>query len=152
LAESARACTCVEPRAEFTADEEKYVKYERNKAKAVFSGKVLRIDQIKGAKGKPTGVVRVKFSVDKSYKGAETSIITVSTTNACCICGYPFKVGEEYLVYASGSDSKALRASICSRTKNLRNAAEDLDFLGNAKAISEAKKIKPRSTQKKSKS
>jgi len=147
-AEVSYACTCVPPRPEFVKDAGKYVNYERDKAGNVFSGKVLRIDVVKNSKGKPSGVIRVRFRVYKSWKGAETNSITVSTTNICCICGYPFKVGEEYLVYASES----LRTSVCTRTKNLEDAAEDLEFLGEANVKSEAKKTVTRSQQRKPKS
>lgn len=139
-AEFGYACSCVPPSAEFSNDAEKYVAHERDKAAAVFSGKVAGIVQLKNAQGKATGVIRVRFTVYKSWKGAETKSVTVRTTNICCICGFPFKIGKEYLVYAAGSDSKSLSASICSRTKTLDAAAEDLEFLGEAKTTSETNK------------
>jgi hypothetical protein len=47
-------------------------------------------------------------------------------------CGYPFKVGKQYLVYAShwGKDQK-LYAGICSRTRLLSEAEEDLAYFRN---------------------
>ena len=47
-------------------------------------------------------------------------------------CGYPFKIGKQYLVYASrwGKEQK-LYAGICSRTRLLTEAEEDLAYLRN---------------------
>jgi hypothetical protein len=45
-------------------------------------------------------------------------------------CGYPFKVGQSYLVYAYEKSNK-LHASLCSRTRLLSEASEDLLYLQN---------------------
>jgi len=44
-------------------------------------------------------------------------------------CGYEFKIGQRYLVYAYRHKEK-LTTSICTRTKSFINANEDLAFLG----------------------
>jgi hypothetical protein len=43
-------------------------------------------------------------------------------------CGYPFERGIEYVVYASKDSEGRLQTSICSRTKPLAQAAEDLRY------------------------
>jgi hypothetical protein len=53
------------------------------------------------------------------------------------ICGYEFKVGESYLVYAHGSDR--LNTDICTRTEKLVDAGKDLKVLGKAKALKSRK-------------
>lgn len=137
---TAHACRCVS-RTEFDGEPEKYVRFERERAFAVFAGKVTRIDEVKNARGAPSGVVKVTFAVLRAWKGASANRIVVSTTNVCCICGYPFEVGGEYLVYASGESVGDLRTSICTRTKKLNDAAEDLRFLGDGE-------ITPRRTRR----
>lgn len=56
----------------------------------------------------------------------------MNTSTACCICGYPFRVGERYLVYASNGyeGEPELWTNICTRTKSLANAANDVKVLG----------------------
>ena len=43
-------------------------------------------------------------------------------------CGYPFRPGVEYVVYASKNAEGRLATSICSRTRPLAQAAEDLGY------------------------
>lgn len=54
------------------------------------------------------------------------------TGNSGAECGFPFEVGRSYLVYAfSNPKSNKLHASICSRTRLLSDASEDLEYLQN---------------------
>jgi hypothetical protein len=45
-------------------------------------------------------------------------------------CGYPFKEGQEYLVYAYGK-GEPFETDICNGTHPLSKADEDLALLGN---------------------
>src|ERR1051325_1067474 len=71
-----------------------------------------------------------RFTVEQSFKGVEGGEIEVQTGMGGGDCGYSFKKGERYLVYAY-LDSKTNRyhTSICTRTASLSRASEDLDFL-----------------------
>jgi hypothetical protein len=45
-------------------------------------------------------------------------------------CGFPFRRGESYLVYASANTDGWLGTGICGRTAELSRAAADLRELG----------------------
>ena len=53
----------------------------------------------------------------------------MSTPSAGAICGYPFKEGQEYLVYAYGK-GEPFKVDLCSGTKPLSKANADLALLG----------------------
>jgi hypothetical protein len=71
-----------------------------------------------------------KFSVEQSFLGVSGTEVEVGTGSGGGDCGYNFKIGERYLVYAYRYQNE-LVTTICSRTKPFVNANEDLAFLGN---------------------
>lgn len=73
--------------------------------------------------------VGYKFSVEQSYLGVAGTEIEVFTGRGGGDCGYTFKTGERYLVYAYRY-GKELSTGICTRTKPFSSASEDLAFLG----------------------
>jgi len=115
---SAFACSCVMPG---TPSE------ELKEATAVFSGTVIDIDRNLTGYG-----YKVKFDIEKIWKGISDKTVVVSTGMGGGDCGYGFKEGERYFVYAYGDDS--LSANICSRTRLLSVAGEDLSVLGDGNA------------------
>ena len=69
-----------------------------SRARAVFIGRVIRIDRDENLKD-------VKFEISKIYKGDLGQTVTVtseSTGLETAVCGNDFHLGEEYLVYAYG--------------------------------------------------
>jgi hypothetical protein len=71
-----------------------------------------------------------KFTVEQSFLGLQAMEVEVSTGMGSGDCGYDFKLGSRYLVYAyEVSKAKRLRTSICSRTKPFDDLGEDLEFL-----------------------
>lgn len=102
---------------------------------AVFAGKVVDIDVPSGRVVGPlievssADPVKVTFDVSKVWKGPKYKTLSLTTARDGVSCGYSFKKGEEYVVYAYGEAEK-LSAGICSRTKVLANAQEDLQELG----------------------
>jgi hypothetical protein len=70
---------------------------------------------------------KAKFKVENTYKGIKTEEVDIYTGDGGSDCGFPFRVGERYLVYAYG-DSNYLSTTYCARTANLKNANEDLDY------------------------
>ncbi|ARU61833.1 hypothetical protein CBW65_12935 [Tumebacillus avium] len=109
------ACSCVEPKApkEALAD-----------ATAVFAGQVQKIE-------KQTKYYKVTLAVNTAWKGvdsAETSVLTAIGGEASC--GVEFKQGQEYLIYTNQTQDGQNYASLCSRTKELTRADEDLKALG----------------------
>ena len=115
---AARACSCIQPGSPQEMLE---------KSSAVFSGMVTDIDRDLTGYG-----YKVKFDIEKIWKGISDKTIVVSTGMGDSDCGYGFKEGEKYFVYAYGDDS--LSANICSRTRLLSVAGEDLSVLGDGNA------------------
>src|SRR5262245_47844921 len=99
---------------------------------AVFVGVVSNVSLTAISRGQPSEVYLgkvVRFSVEKAYKGVESPEISVQTGNGGGDCGYPFESGKRYLVYAYSIPNGKLGTGICSRTKPLSKASEDLDYL-----------------------
>lgn len=103
-------------------------------ASAVFVGTVIGTREM----DKPKTVDRddvfyprlFKFSVEQSYLGVAGTEFEILTGYGGGDCGYEFKIGARYLVYASLHRGK-LVTTTCSRTRPFSQAAEDLAFLGN---------------------
>jgi hypothetical protein len=98
---------------------------------AVFSGEV--IDVQKG--GLPYS--RVTLRVSEVWKGPQRETMEVGTPTHEVSCGYPFKEGQEYLVYAyigkQGSPPRpGLKTDLCTVTTPLSKASADLALLGNS--------------------
>ncbi|MBF0227185.1 MAG: hypothetical protein HQK76_17200 [Desulfobacterales bacterium] len=47
----------------------------------------------------------------------------------CCVCGYRFEKGEEYLIYAKKIDDSYFYVSLCSRTKRIISSQTDMEIL-----------------------
>lgn len=115
----AAACSCAEPPPPKQALE---------KASAVFSGKVVEIQQGQ----QQFAPKRVTFEVDRSYKGVDAGRVVVTTASDGAMCGFGFQQGKSYLVYGYG-DKEALNTNLCTRTKSIENAGDDLKELGEGK-------------------
>lgn len=108
-------------------------------AQAVFVGKVLSV----GDPGTPTSglsfkvvdltrPVRVRFAVERLYRGKKVREVEVHTRMGGLEWGYEFSVGERYLVYAQGGEAvgQGLVVGGCGRTRLVAEAEEELRFLG----------------------
>ena len=74
--------------------------------------------------------VRVDFDQVTAYRGTQGPTLTAFTADSGASCGYAFKEGERYLVYAHRSaNGTQLEVSGCSRTRPIAEASEDLAFL-----------------------
>ena len=103
------------------------------RADAVFVGRVESIV--------PEGTERrVELEGVEVFRGPQASRMTIATGYSGGDCGYPFRVGESYLVYASRASDGRLYTSICSRTRSVGEAADDIAY---ARSIA---RIDPRST------
>lgn len=123
------ACSCAQPPG---------VKEELSQSKAVFSGKAIKVEEKKSAAGFTTK--SVLFEVKEAWKGVSQSPIEVTTGAGGGDCGYEFKKGQSYLVYANDSDmygSKKLTVIICSRTAEISAAQDDLAILGEGQVPEE---------------
>ncbi len=114
---------------------------ELAKSTAVFAGKVIGLRMPIGVFARSTDPVRVTFQVHAVWKGPAQDTLVVTTARDGASCGYPFSRGSEYLVYARGTES-SLETSICSRTRLLSAAGEDLIALGEGTAPSAAHPVR----------
>jgi hypothetical protein len=116
--QDAIACSCLEaPSVESAVDG----------AHAVFEARVA--DSRSG--GPPGKELHVVLDVTRSHKGAGAGRVEVVTASDTAACGYPFQRGKDYLVYAH-RDGNELAVSLCSRTRLLAEATEDLRVLATA--------------------
>ena len=130
------ACSCVIPDSP---------PIEVGQADAVFQGRVLSIVDKQNAVASLLNRVRnwiglsyyynprfygyrVTFNVSSSWKGVTATVTEVTTGYGGGDCGYLFKVGADYVVYAYGH-ANDLAVSICSRTAELSSASSDLSYL-----------------------
>jgi hypothetical protein len=124
------ACSCM------SYDIEKeYEKYE-----VVFIGKVIKTEKESFVDSKflfPYKFIKVKFEVQKRYKGQAESKFEIITPNDSASCGYPFKKGIEYVVFAShNKEKRKYDVTSCSPTIHKHKKKDDdgqrnyvLDFL-----------------------
>src|SRR5262245_53387749 len=69
----------------------------------------------------------IVFDVERAFRGVQGPTAELTTSGGDC--AYQFKSGERYLVYAYKQPGGGLSTSICSRTRPIRSAAEDLGFI-----------------------
>jgi hypothetical protein len=123
----AQGCVCVGLPEKPTPEQAKAMLVkDYNEAFAVFSGKVIARDTFK-----------VKFKVDKLWKGEFGGEVTMSTgakdngdgTYTSSSCDFNFKPGEKYLVYAYGASAGEMQAHACTRTRLLKYAEQEMKDL-----------------------
>ena len=117
----ASACQCTMPAEKPTlADSE-----------VVFSGEVVEIDQPSPFKS-GADLETDTFRVYEVWKGPEQETLEVHTALFGASCGYPFKEGQEYLVYAY-TGKQGLEVDLCNGTQRLTESQADLEVLGAGK-------------------
>lgn len=123
IAEVAIACSCKKPVPPLES---------LKKSDAIFSGKVINKDtKAHSALRATSDPVEFTFSVSHIWKGSiDYKTVKVITASGEASCGYPFKTGESYLVYAQKAKD-GFSTGICSRTKTLQSAQGDLQKLNN---------------------
>lgn len=118
---AALACSCAPPPEPSVALEASDV---------VFSGTVVGVPPAP-AENAPQGVgpVEYRFNVAQSWKGEPGMEVRVLTNSSGAACGRKYTKGGTYLIYASMRDN-AIHDSLCSRTRTLESATDDLAVLG----------------------
>jgi hypothetical protein len=71
----------------------------------------------------------VRLEVIANWKGGLSGVVVLRTGSSDADCGVAFEPGMTYLVYATDAPP-GLHASICSRTRHVRDAVDDLITLG----------------------
>jgi hypothetical protein len=122
LPDCASACSCY---LKFGITEQERAERELDRATSVFAGEVVKLK-------KGVGTNKVSFRVAEVWKGPEQETLEVRTPRYGMSCGYSFKEGREYLVYAEG---KKMNVTYCGRTTLLSKASADLQVLGNGETL-----------------
>lgn len=112
---TAQACTCTEPPPPSEAFDG---------ADAVFAGTVVGIEPVGG------DYLAVEFHISEVWKGPVVATVIVGTPDSEATCGYSFMLDREELVYAY-SWGDPFETGLCTRTKPLALASEDLAWLGD---------------------
>ena len=99
---------------------------------AVFSGEVMDVEGGHTTRmfGWNVSSLKVTLRVSEAWKGPQQETLEVSTPRDGATCGYAFKEGQEYLVYAYGKE-EPFEVDLCSGTKALSDADADLRVLGD---------------------
>lgn len=126
FSQSSYACSCELPLAKNSV--KKQVKEAKKKSQAVFTGEVLEVTEPPAK-----NFLLVKIRVESNWKGAEGNEIVIVTGKGNGDCGFPFTVGESYLIYAYQTSNSQLSTNICQRTALLSEAGKDITILGNKK-------------------
>ncbi len=109
--------------------------------RAVFTGIPTAIDlNSVGIHGFPNRKVKLRVTRPLVGLPATTGEITIETGRGGGDCGYSFELGKEYIVFAYGGENESLGTGICSPTRPIEQATEDLkyfDQLPSAKPLGE---------------
>lgn len=99
-------------------------------ADAKFSGTVRSIDVSEEVNGDHRRVLEtvVRFDVDQRFLNVPSGPVDIVTIGLST-CAYSFTRGEKYVVYARRLADGRFTTSICSRTRRLAEAAEDVKYL-----------------------
>src|SRR5207249_568634 len=85
----------------------------------------------------PRQMRAIRISLDEVFRGLEGAEVEVLTGFGGGDCGFGFKQAQQYLVYAYRSENDGnLHTSICTRTKSISEANDDLTYI---RGLSKAK-------------
>ncbi|MGO4544022.1 hypothetical protein AB4Z29_04425 [Paenibacillus sp. 2TAB23] len=119
---SAVACSCAEHGS---------VLETMKRSDTVFEGTAISVKSIASDLFRSSGSrVKASFKVNEVWKGHVAPQIEVLTAGSEDSCGYAFKEGERYLVYARATGS-SLEANLCSGTLLHHEAEEHIAQLGS---------------------
>ena len=99
---------------------------------AVFVGTVRTILPLERTResGPPIVSRSVVFTVERAFRGVQGTMAEVGTRMGGGDCGFPFKAGGRYLVYAYRTTGRMLLTTgTCTRTRPIAEAADDLQFI-----------------------
>ena len=103
--------------------------YEYWRSDAVFQGTVVSQQNLdEDNDGFSQRLARL--AIEQAFKGITGSQVDIVTGRGGGECGYPFKDGQRYLVYAfrDRKDTSRWHTSICTRTRPFSEAGEDLAY------------------------
>lgn len=91
----------------------------------MFEGRVDSVQRSDGA-----GMLRYELAVLRVFKGELAATTSIVTASSGATCGRSFVLGKRYLIYAHLTPDGALGDGLCSRTRPISTADEDLAVLG----------------------
>ena len=104
-------------------------------ADVVFTGRVVSIrlgNPLEPGVISTADPVLIALDVSGYWKGPVSRVITVTTRRSEMSCGFTFQTGRDYLIYAYKGEA-GRTTDLCSRTRSVTKAADDLKSLGVAK-------------------
>ena len=113
----AHACSCVAPPPP---------KEALAKSEAVFAGRTVAVGGLPPGGYTSDDPRIIEFKVDTVWKGSSYETLFITTDINEASCGFTFIEGREYIVYAW----RDVDVLLCSRTRFIENADEDLVALG----------------------
>jgi hypothetical protein len=116
---SARACSCLPAKPPAEA---------RSAADAVFEGKLVAQSDA------DADHTRFEFSVSRVWKGDVAAATYVVSHKQSATCGRTYRADTTYIVYARTAKDGGLTDGLCSRSRPVEDAAEDLRVLGEGRA------------------
>ena len=92
-------------------------------ADAVFEGRTFASESVGDEQ------IRWQFEVTRQWKGELPGKVTIVSAANSAMCGRNYEPGTSYLIYAQREDDH-LEDNLCSRTRAIASASEDLQVLG----------------------
>ncbi|MDQ3649865.1 MAG: carboxypeptidase regulatory-like domain-containing protein [Acidobacteriota bacterium] len=131
--ETARACSCVtvgkfEPCRAYGSASAVFVGVANGVEKRKIED--VRAERKRQDAGWDVPSMIYSFAVEEAFGGVEGSEVKIGTNSGGGDCGYQFTKGERYLIYAYGREGN-LSTSICTPTKPIAKADDELKFLRN---------------------
>ena len=124
------ACSCIT--SEGSAEQQ--VREAIQTSSAVFLAKAVSVKRESTKSGNDgAGRLLVSLEVERSWKNKLARRVKIYTNLHSAACGYPFKAGKKYLVYAGENKDGSLWTTNCSRTSLLTRELADIKLLDSIK-------------------
>jgi hypothetical protein len=123
-ARPARACSCLPPPPPTIALEQSDFVFEGR----AFSTRVVG------------QMAEFSFEVDRVWKGDVEAQLSLQTAQNSAACGRNYQIGQSYLIYARHGSEGAIFDGLCSRTRTIAAAGEDLEHLGPGRDVGPARR------------
>jgi hypothetical protein len=121
------ACSCVG-----SSDTEAEIQAAVDRADVVFEGRATDVEALQAELTVTDylGALRFRFGVTRYFKGQLGPNVDVFTIDQSSACGRAYTLGEPYVIYARYSTSGLLSDFLCSRSRPVSHASEDLERIG----------------------
>ncbi len=100
------------------------IQAEFTRADAVFIGKAVKTEDVKGRDEDSSDWMKIRFRVQQNFKGAETPTFTIMTSDWRGACGLNVKKGETWIVYANYDEDKVFRSIVGKKYDSSENKEE----------------------------